>query len=198
MTLQNRTEMRRCGRRYSTLDAAEHSKLVIAGTHEAVACTFGCGGWHQAEIRSAPVPRIRTVKPSPASGGTETFAPAVAELIDRRDGDDTGAALVRICQRDGAVRSLHRHHRRLKGDGGSQRVHAHCACNGVTLCARCHRWVHDHPEQAMAEGWIVSQSEGEPGSVGVMRFAAAEGGATQWPTCSGEWAQAAPEAREAA
>lgn len=52
-------------------------------------------------------------------------------------------------------------------------------------------------ELAEAQGFIVSRSVEVPGSVGVMRFAAAGSGVTQWPTCDGEWAGTATEAREA-
>ena len=44
------------------------------------------------------------------------------------------------------------HHRR------SRRVHddhTHCSCNGISLCNRCHTWVHAHPYEAITGGWIV-------------------------------------------
>jgi hypothetical protein len=50
--------------------------------------------------------------------------------------------------------------------------------------------------RAEAEGFIVSQSVDWPGSVSVMRFAAAEGGASQYPSCDGRWDD--EPAREAA
>lgn len=135
-----------------------------------------------------------------AASAPESFSPAVCTLVDARDSDDSGAVLVRLCQRCGSTRNLHRHHRRLKDAGGSSgRPHTHCACNAVTVCLRCHGEIHG-PERREneAQGWIVSQSVDEPGSAGVMRFAAAEGGATQWPSCDGRWLETAAEALEAA
>lgn len=29
------------------------------------------------------------------------------------------------------------------------------AANRITLCSRCHRWVHAHPAEAMEYGWTV-------------------------------------------
>lgn len=183
--------MRKCGKRYGTQDEAANSKRGRGGGFEPHGCP--CGKWHLRHIPTG----TRTVKPS-ATSGPESFSAAACALIDTRDSDDSGAVLVRLCQRCGSSRNLHRHHRRLKGEGGTNRPHAHCPCNGVTTCLQCHREIHDHPEQSEAEGWIVSQSIDEPGSAGVMRFAAAEGGATQWPSCDGRWLETAPEMREAA
>ena len=123
---------------------------------------------------------------------TYSFPRKTAGLIDARDSDLSGE---RCCQRCGSKWHLERQHRRAKGMGGSQnRPHAHCPCNGITLCRDCHQWAHAHPERAEAEGFIVSQSVGEPGSRGVMRFSASEGGATMWPDCSGNWLSAVGEA----
>lgn len=33
----------------------------------------------------------------------------------------------------------------------------HSPCNGIYLCATCHAWVHAHPFEARANGWIVSR-----------------------------------------
>lgn len=43
--------------------------------------------------------------------------------------------------------------------------HQHCSCNGIYLCRTCHDWVHAHPFEAKAAGWIVPRSNPEPGSV---------------------------------
>jgi 5-methylcytosine-specific restriction enzyme A len=40
--------------------------------------------------------------------------------------------------------------------------HTHCPCNGVLLCATCHRWVHLHPTRAEEAGLIVSRACKEP------------------------------------
>jgi len=188
------TGFRRCGKRWVSKEEAERSKKGRTGHYLAVPCR--CEGWHLNELVLKPVPSWSAVAAKPAAG--ETFPGPICGQIDRRDGDGDGAIPVRLCQRCGETHNLHRHHRRGKDSGGSgERAHTHCACNGVTLCFHCHGEVHANPEQARAEGWIVSQSEDEPGSVGVMRFAAAEGGATQWPSCDGRWLETAPEMREA-
>ena len=192
MSLDDRTEMRRCGKRYSTKDEAANSKRGRGGGFEPHGCL--CGKWH---LRRIPV-GARTIQPA-GDTGAESFPHPVCLLIDTRDSDDSGAVPVRLCQGCGKTRNLHRHHRRGKDAGGSGgRVHTHCACNALTLCLACHAWAHANPREAQAMGWIVSQSVDEPGSAGVMRFAAAEGGATQWPSCDGRWLEAGPEMREAA
>ena len=53
------------------------------------------------------------------------------------------------CERCGA-QGHHLHHRRPRSRGG-----ADTADNLVLLCWRCHAWVHDHPAQAKAEGWLA-------------------------------------------
>lgn len=59
------------------------------------------------------------------------------------------------------------HHRR------SRRVvdeHRHHPCNGVWLCAGCHRQVHRQPEEeskAKAEGFVLSQWVANPGDLPV-------------------------------
>ena len=194
------TGLRRCGggKRWATADEAMRSKKARSGNFMVIPCF--CEGVHLQELILAPLPP-REPKPAArkeAAAKPDTFSAAVCDLIDARDGDDSGAVLVRLCQCCGSTRNLHRHHRRGKDAGGSgNRPHTHCACNGVTLCLVCHGEVHAHPEQSEAEGWIVSQSEDEPGSVGVMRFAAAEGGATQFASCDGRWLETAAEMREA-
>jgi hypothetical protein len=77
------------------------------------------------------------------------------DLVSLRDGSR--------CVRCGGF-GYHWHHRR------SRRVadeHQHCPCVGIMLCATCHRWVHQHPREAMAEGLIVSTFEVAPWTVPV-------------------------------
>jgi hypothetical protein len=52
------------------------------------------------------------------------------------------------------------HHRRTRKE---VLPHRHCPCNGVWLCAACHVRVHQNPEQARDEGFIVSRYEEDPG-----------------------------------
>lgn len=180
--------MRRCGRRYATKAAALRSKLYLAGGRTVATCPDpACGGVH---LRKAEAP-----KATPRPAAAHPFPAAVATLIDARDVDLlTGE---RCCQSCGSTENLERHHRRLKGMGGSDdRAHAQCACNGLTLCRREHRGrngVHRGIRKlAEAMGFIVPQQVDEPGQVGVMRFAATEGGATQFATCDGRWVTEAP------
>jgi hypothetical protein len=42
--------------------------------------------------------------------------------------------------------------------------HQHHPCNGILLCSTCHRWVHAHPFEARAQGWIVSRHVADPGT----------------------------------
>lgn len=197
MSLTTTQPMRRCGRRWATEEDALHSKAYLAGGQEVISCFIGCGGFHlQPEVKSAPT---GTGRKSSKDSGPESFPAAVCMLIDTRDSDDSTGHPVRLCQGCGTTRGLHRHHRRGKDAGGSSgRSHTHCCCNALTLCTDCHNEAHAHPEEARAMGWIVSQSEDEPDSVGVMRFAAAEGSGTQWPSCGGRWLETSAEAREAA
>lgn len=46
--------------------------------------------------------------------------------------------------------------------------HQHCACNGIWLCATCHRWVHANPFEARQHGWIVSRHQSDPSSEPVL------------------------------
>jgi hypothetical protein len=184
VSLGQRTEMRRCGRRWATLEAAASSKRALSGKGVPVECATGCGGFHLADPEARTAPRRKAPQP-------DRFPAAVLAQLDDRDD---------CCQSCGAGGDLECHHRRLKGKGGSRRrAHSACSCNGLRLCPGCHHWAHAGDRRAAeAEGFIVSQSVAEPGSVGVMRFAAAQGGATMWPSCDGKWLETAPEAREMA
>lgn len=56
--------------------------------------------------------------------------------------------------------AAHIHHRRPKGSGGSKAPDRHDVANLVWLDPECHRWVHDHPRDAAAAGFIVPRSSG--------------------------------------
>lgn len=72
-------------------------------------------------------------------------------VIRERDGNR--------CAKCGGTRDLHVHHRMLRSAGSDER-----ACNRVTLCQWCHRWVHVNPALALEQGWIVSRY-GDPAEV---------------------------------
>jgi 5-methylcytosine-specific restriction enzyme A len=167
---------------YPTREASERSKRFLAGGLVAV-LHEPCAGWHLEPAGKATAAPRKAQRSHP-------FPALVRDVLDMRD---------RLCcQRCAGTRDIHRHHRRPKGMGGSRDEHAQCTCNGLLACGPCHAWIHAHPRLAEAQGFIVSQSVQVPGSVGVMRFAESGGGATQWPTCDGEWAESAAEARETA
>jgi 5-methylcytosine-specific restriction endonuclease McrA len=54
------------------------------------------------------------------------------------------------CVRCGGTLNLHVHHRLPRSAGADERP-----CNKITLCANCHRWVHEHPRLSRIQGWIV-------------------------------------------
>lgn len=70
------------------------------------------------------------------------------------------------CQRCG-TRGSDWHHRRRRA---VKTHYQHCACNGVLLCRTCHNWAHSNPEEARAEGLIVSAYEDEPHAVPINTF----------------------------
>lgn len=69
------------------------------------------------------------------------------------------------------------HHRRTRSVIDS---HTHCSCNGVWLCATCHRWVHANPVKAREDGFIVSRFTLEPASRPVSTV-----WGVRWHTCDG-------------
>ena len=46
--------------------------------------------------------------------------------------------------------SLHRHHRKLRSQGGDDSEH-----NTMLVSPEQHRWIHDHPARSYALGWLV-------------------------------------------
>ncbi len=48
------------------------------------------------------------------------------------------------------------HHRKLRSQGGSNDPD-----NGLAVCAPCHRWIHDHPAEAYAQGWMLRATDPE-------------------------------------
>lgn len=76
------------------------------------------------------------------------------QLVHRRD-------LGRCFRCGSPARSGAWHHRRGKAVPGQ---HQHCPCNGIWLCNTCHTWVHGHPFEARAKGWIVTRHQEFPGA----------------------------------
>lgn len=71
-----------------------------------------------------------------------------------------------LCLRCGG-RGTDWHHRRRRAVGDD---HQHCSCNGVWLCRTDHRWAHDNPSAARADGFIVSSFTDQPGQIPVRSF----------------------------
>lgn len=111
------------------------------------------------------------------------FPPGVLALLAERDP---------WCVYCGSPYGLQNHHRRIRGIGGDGRDHAHCACNGVRLCAANHAWIHDTAvgrNTAEAEGLIIPRSTLEPWTESVLvHLEDDRGGMRKYPTCDGRWA----------
>ena len=73
------------------------------------------------------------------------------DVIPKESRDDVAARQQRKCARCGVTGSDWHHRRRRNVRDG----HQHCPCNGVLLCRKDHQWVHAHPAEAKALGWIV-------------------------------------------
>jgi 5-methylcytosine-specific restriction endonuclease McrA len=58
-----------------------------------------------------------------------------------------------ICQRCWRRRSVDVHEVKSRGRGGSILDRSNCRA----VCRECHDWIGNNPEQAEAEGWLVSQ-----------------------------------------
>jgi hypothetical protein len=65
--------------------------------------------------------------------------------------------------------ALQTHHRRLRGMGGSKWAGINLPSNLITVCATCHKYIHDHVAWAKSEGLIVSHSA-DPAKVAVRLF----------------------------
>lgn len=170
----NRAEMRRCGKQYATEAEAFRSKAGQKPGAEVTECR--CGKVH---LTFPPAARMDG-KPRVSVSGN-TIPPKVCRQVDKRDG--------RLCVNCGSAQSVHRHHRRIKGQGGDTRPHTDCACNIVPLCAMCHFWAHVlDVTAAKAKGLILPRATTEPWKHGVMVLSEAGNGATRWPLCDGEYA----------
>lgn len=94
--------------------------------------------------RKAPLKRSKWMRRRPS--GSLPLQTRLAVL-------DRAQAKCERCRVDGRYRGLEVHHRRLRAQGGSDDV-----SNLVALCGGpqgCHRWAHENPARAKAEGWII-------------------------------------------
>ena len=89
----------------------------------------------------------------------------VCDLVDRRD----QYSCVRCGRSVYEVLSFSRHHRRMRSHPWPG---LHEASNLILLCGsgatECHGWVHEHPREAYANGWLVSGFNDHPDQVPIL------------------------------
>lgn len=176
MTL-HRTEMRTCGRRWPTQEAAEHSKLFLAGGKSAVPCLFGCGGWHLADETGTT-----------AETG---FPPAVKLMIRVRAGlGNPEDARCEACGIWVGAKGGQCHHRQNRGMGGSRLRNT--VSNGGLLCgtppdlATCHGKATALKAHMIAAGWVLKSGQ-DPLLVPVMLFSLDGGISPVWLAPDGSY-----------
>ena len=157
MSLDDRTEMRRCGKPYASEDEAARSKRGRGGGYEPHACP--CGSWH---LRRIPL-GTRTVKPAkpPADTGPSR---SVRALVMTRD----GFACVR-CGQSTIGRPHSIQHRLSRGSGGTSDPRVNSPSNLILLCGSattlCHGEVtanldrHDLAAGYRLESWQDPERE---------------------------------------
>lgn len=126
--------------------------------------------------RTGGLPRAAWVRKM--GKGTDP-SPAVKAAVRKRDDYACARCGVNVAER------LHSIHHRVRR---SQRGR-HVAENLVTLCgdgiAGCHGWVHRHPVEARAHGWLLLGTD-DPLLEGVMYASEYGSGATLWLTRDGK------------
>jgi hypothetical protein len=87
------------------------------------------------------------------------------DLVDARD----EARCVRCGKSLYNALTFSRHHRRMRSHPFPG---LHEASNVIDVCGSgstfCHGWIHEHPREAMANGWLVSGFEDHPETVPVL------------------------------
>lgn len=78
-----------------------------------------------------------------------TFTAETKQQVRRRSGW--------MCERCQRLPITQYHHRRPKGMGGALVDNSLANCAG--LCTPCHGWVHSHPAEAYAQGWLIRRSD---------------------------------------
>jgi hypothetical protein len=186
VSLDQRHEMRRCGKRYATeLDARCSKRGQQPGAVIEECWVPGCGGWH---VRSA---QAAARHPLPAGSDTGPDA-ATRALVYARDD------FACICCGQSVTGRPHSvGHRQRRSQGGT-----HCPANLLTflgwgngLTEDDHHWRidnRDDPEDE-ARGFTV-RSHDDPHLISVMVFSPGGSGVTQFPTCDGQWSSAPGQA----
>jgi hypothetical protein len=209
--------MRRCGKRYATLDLAQRSKAGSQESAESGACPFGCGGFHVRKAPSAPSPakadRARSPQGSVKAAVRLVLAGqltvAQAARVTGANPESVEAAAWReakrlVMERDSYTclatggRAADVHHRVPRGMGGTAdpRI-AFGLANLVSLTRAAHDLAHkaDNPEMAV-RGFRLERWQ-DPALEPLLLFGE-HGGATAWLTAGGEYATSCPEKAGAA
>ena len=63
--------------------------------------------------------------------------------------------------------ALHKHHRRCRGMGSTNRPETNMPANGLDVCLHCHTYIESHRTEAYENGWLVRQTD-EPADVPVL------------------------------
>ena len=181
MTLTQRAEIRKCGKRFGTEDEARHSKLALAGGHGVVPCAYGCGGWHLERIQT---PARMTRKPPKDDGLT----PAVRQMILERD----GYACV-CCGRTVIGQQYSLQDRKRRSQGGKR-----VPTNLITVLGSgttgCHERIDSRRDpHDEAKGYTV-RSHDDPALIPVMYFSEGGSGFTAWLLADGSLSFDGPEA----
>lgn len=100
-------------------------------------------------LRASFVPEALVVRAARATA----FPPEVQTLVQLRSGWR--------CERCDRLGVAHFHHRRPKGMGGTNLTWVQAAANAAHLCGPCHEWVHAHPAEAYATGWLIRKGVGD-------------------------------------
>jgi hypothetical protein len=181
MSLSQRTEMRRCGKRYATEDAARCSKLGLRDDTAVITCWVpGCGKWHVVPLRAAA---------GWSAGSAAVTGPSrkVRALVIARDG-----ARCVCCGRSILDQQASLQHRDARGMGGTSDPHANCPCNLILLLGSgttgCHGRVESREDpHDNGKGYWLRNGE-IPALTSVMVFTSPGGsGVSAYPTCDGQW-----------
>jgi hypothetical protein len=204
--------MRRCGKRYATLDAAQRSKAGRREGAESSRCPFGCGGFHVQKPVVAPGP-AKADRPRSPNGsvkaavclvlaGQSTVAQAARITGANPESVEdaawaTATQLVRDRDSETCLNCGHLgtdvHHRQRRGMGGTaDPVIAFGMVNLALLCAPCHRLAHkaDKPEMAV-KGYRLETWQ-DPGAEAVTLFSEIGPGESVWLRPDGGYADVSP------
>lgn len=104
-------------------------------------------------IRSPGRPRNSESSPDNYSSEFKRMRP----LIRSRSRGTCEARASENCSQAG----YHVHHRKARGQGGENSM-----VNLLDCCSTCHSYIHDHPQESYAKGWLVHGWD-DPGEVGI-------------------------------